>query len=164
MKFSDWLIKRYKIKVMDFEQSKMPWLWRKFDNVGAMAVKGKYVYVKRLSGKTESQLCRTLVHELRHIKRQRKLGWGIYLLRYALSPKFRGDEEINAYTHTMEIKHIGGKFVSPYHYARIIRDNYYVGNKQYKRAKAKLKDRHDRILSGHIHDVKDLLEEWSATQ
>lgn len=161
MKFSEWLVKHYKVKLRDIKQLNPPWLWRKFKWIGAIAIKGKYVYIKNLKDIKEQDMCITLTHEAgRHIMRQRKLRWPIFLLKYGLSKSFRRGEEVQAYTRTMETRHLFKLSVNPDRYAKSIRDNYYVGNRQYRIAKKDLRNNYEDILSGEINIVRNLYKKF----
>ena len=160
MKFSEWLTKHYTVEFRDTKRLKPPWLWRKLTWISAIAIKEKYVYVRDLDRMHEKNLCKTLTHEGQHIVKQRKLGWGIYLIAYGLSRSFRRSDEVAAYTNTMEIRHMYGLRVNPDYYARVIRDSYRVGRRQYRKAKGQLRDNHRSILSGGIHAVRNLYEKY----
>jgi hypothetical protein len=160
-KFSEWLISEYRLVVRDMSETNLPWLWRLF-NVSAFAVRGKYVYIRDLAKRSERSLCRTLVHEIRHIRRQRgRLGWFVFLFRYGTSQSFRAMEEVQAYTRSLEARVMYGIEASPTYYAKLIRDNYRVNEQQYLKARSVLIENYGKIKRGEIHIVRDL---WNKFQ
>ena len=164
MKFSEWLAKHYKVKVRDFGALRVPWFWRKFTSDSAMALRGKEVYVRDLDKMREKDLIVILWHEIRgHIVRQRKLKWPIYLLMYGVSKRFRCNDEIAAYTYTMEAAHFFGFVldVSPEHISKKLRRNYFVGKRQEKRALKKLRKNRSRVERGEFTEFSGFYKIWS---
>jgi len=61
----------------------------------------KRIYKNLQSNKPKPQYVATLIHEQTHIKRAAKKGWIIWNLKYAFSPSFRFNEEIEAIKNSM---------------------------------------------------------------
>ena len=161
--FSKWLAKKFNVSVQDMSKTKFPRLWLKFTGAHAIAVKKKYVYVRDLAGLPEDKLWVLLVHEIcRHICRQRRITWTLFLVRYALSQRFRRDEEINAFSYTMEAYYIQGKNIStlPGQIAAVLDDVYLLSDKHAKHAEKKLTERVAKIKSGEFSEVRKLRDQW----
>jgi hypothetical protein len=113
-------------------ETKVPWYWKNFSFANAVALKGKYVYIRDLADCEPYEKALILVHEAFHVDRQRRIGWFKYLLKYT-TKKFRAKEETHAYIRTMEFKHIMGtlKPTAPSIYSQAIAKNYRLEDREW---------------------------------
>lgn len=163
IRFSNWLQTHFKFRARDMSETKVPWYWKNFSFANAVALKGKYVYVRDLAGCEPYEKALILVHEAYHIGRQQRIGWFKYLVRYGTSRKFRAFEETHAYIRTMEFKHIMGtlKPNAPSIYADAIADNYHIGDREWL-VWVNLTMALGNILSDQKNVVADWIDEWGG--
>lgn len=159
--FTEWLIDHHNVRVRDFNKTCVPWLWRKFDHVGGLAVRGKDIFIRHLKNNSENQLERRLLHELKHISRQRKRGWISWLWAYRLQ-SFRRKEEVMAYTRNMEWYFIRGSNDDSIvgHYAKAIARSYRLNRRQEAKARYALHGNWGKIKRGEFREVRDLMDQW----
>lgn len=161
LSFSDFLIRKHGVSVLDFDETKMPDFWRRFKNVKAMAIGGTTIYIRDLDTIRERAKVELILHELRHIAHQRDLGWVRYLTKYT-TPGYRCRDEISAYTVSMEHIYIRGWDICGYPaaIARTMRKNYLIGKWRAKWVKMRMTQNMHRIQRGKIHHVEDLMTQW----
>jgi hypothetical protein len=46
IRFSNWLQTHFKFRARDMSETKIPWYWKNFSFANAVALKGKYVYIR----------------------------------------------------------------------------------------------------------------------
>lgn len=160
--FAGWLAKKYNVQIRDMKEMKFPRLWRKFTCVQAISIKGKYIYVRDLSWINSYNLTWHVVHEICHIRKQKKMRWSLYLLKYGLSKSFRRNREVAAFTWGMEWAYEIGQNISgkPLSYANTMRDSYCLKGKHREKALSDLEINRARIISGELTTVRDLHAEY----
>jgi hypothetical protein len=144
----------------------MPWLWRKFA-LDAVTLKGKYIYFRNVSKLSEIGLTALLFHEGFHAASQRKIGWTRYALRYALSPSFRLDEEIEAYLRQIEYKCIAVGIASARALASRVPDmlaDGYLLKSHREEITRKINAGLTAIITGDRHIVADMLVSYRLTE
>jgi hypothetical protein len=144
-------------------ETKIPWYWKNFSFANAVALKGKYVYIRDLADCEPYEKALILVHEAFHIQRQQRIGWFKYLVRYGTSRKFRAFEETHAYIRTMEFKHIMGtlKKNAAAVYTDVIDDNYRIGSNR-TQVFVDLCVAYMHILADKKNVVADWIDEWGG--
>lgn len=159
---SEKLAEKLNVRFKDFSELEPPRLWKAFVKTAkAMSIRGKRIYVRDLRTTNEYDRTRILCHESRHIEKQRKWPWSLYVMRYYLSKSFRRSAEVWAYARTIEWHFINGRDIdaSPYVYAMTIRDRYFVGDKQYRKAQKQLIEICDEIKQGTRRTVRNMLKD-----
>lgn len=99
----------------------------------------KEVYLNLSSKNPKPKYVSVLLHEQEHIRRQKKMGWFKWGIKYVFNPKFRFDEELAAIKSSMKYLKKKGVKVDLERKARILLGYLYLWPVKYEVALKRLK-------------------------